>query len=78
MSQESLSSNNFWENEELTEAELDALAGGDLLALKLDPNILSQTVTQPSNDSLFTSFVGAHNTTNPLPSPPLNTSLLFP
>lgn len=83
MSQESLNSNNLWENEELTEAELDALAGGQLANPNFDPNTAfggSSVLVPPQTDSLFTSFVGAPGSVDPVlvGSTPMNLSLAFP
>lgn len=78
MSQESLNSNSPWENEELTEAELDALAGGGLLLGQTDPFSTDLSFIK-TTDSNFTSFFGTRGTNSDYDSSrPLNTSLLFP
>lgn len=75
MSQESLNSNNPLENEELTEDELDAIAGGssDLL-------ISSSNSLVIDNCNMHTSHVGAKGVDHPSVTgqQSMNLSLSFP
>ncbi|MBL1177253.1 hypothetical protein [Pantanalinema sp. GBBB05] len=82
MSQESLISNNPLENEELSEEELDAVAGGQTLpsfsseSLQTDDSGILKTT-----DNMFTSFDGAKGTSQAVQNgvhKPLNMSLSFP
>lgn len=82
MSQQEINRIEDWESEELSESELDALAGGALRALALDLTLFSVDAApiMLNTDSLFTSYVGARGTTDPAitGSQPFNMSLSFP
>lgn len=79
MSQEPLNSNNSLENEELTEEDLDAIAGGQALPI-LSNNLLplsEDQMVKPS-DNMFQRSVDQDADFKRVLNGPMNMSLSFP